>query len=114
VRDGRIVEHSGGSKSLDILLQFGLVKWTIDKKEFKAFNGAFFMINLETAGMFRLVGLIALAISSVVWALAERSGHRRTLVSLSAAAALLSARIYFLGVIAASDSGASRLLPRFP
>jgi len=72
------------------------------------------MIDLETAGMLRLVGLVALAISIAGWALAERSEHRRMLVSLSAAAALLSALVYFLGVIAASDSGASRFLPRFP
>ena len=53
------------------------------------------MIDLKTAGMFRLLRLIALAISIAVWALAELSGHRRTLVCLSAAAALLSALIYF-------------------
>jgi predicted ester cyclase len=33
VRDGRIVEHSGGSNSLDVLLELGLVKWTIGQKE---------------------------------------------------------------------------------
>jgi hypothetical protein len=78
------------------------------------FNGAFTMIDLKTAGMLRLVGLVALAISIAAWALAERSRHRRTFVSLSAAAALLSALIYFLGVMAASDSGASCFIPRFP
>jgi hypothetical protein len=82
--------------------------------QFKAFNVAFLMIDLETAGMLRVVGLVALAISIAVWALAERSRNRRMLISLSAAAALLSALIYLLGVIAASDSGASRFLPRFP
>jgi len=82
--------------------------------QFKAFNIDFLMIDLETAGMLRLLGLVALAISIAVWALAERSGHHRMLISLSAAAALLSALIYLLGVTAASDSGASRFLPHFP
>ena len=72
------------------------------------------MMDLETAGILRLVGLVALALSIAGWALAERSRRRRMLVSLSAAAALLAALIYFLGVMAASDSGASRFLPRFP
>jgi hypothetical protein len=30
---GRIVEHSGGSNSLEVLLELGFVKWTIDQKE---------------------------------------------------------------------------------
>jgi steroid delta-isomerase-like uncharacterized protein len=29
IRDGRIVEHSGGSNSLEALLELGLVKWAI-------------------------------------------------------------------------------------
>ena len=68
----------------------------------------------DTAGIARLVGLIGLVISSAVWALAERSGRRTVLVSLVACVALLSALIYFLGVMAAADSGAHRFLPRFP
>ena len=32
VRSGRIVEHSGGSNSLDVLLELDLVKWAIDPK----------------------------------------------------------------------------------
>ena len=80
-------------------------------------SDALFMIDHETAGLVRLVGLLGLGISVCVWALAERSersGRRKMLVSLSAGAALLSAVIYLLGVMAAGDSGASRLLPRFP
>ncbi len=72
------------------------------------------MIDHETAGLVRLIGLLGLAISVSAWALAERSGRRHVLVSFSAAAALLSALLYFLGVMAAGDSGASRFLPRFP
>ena len=72
------------------------------------------MIDHQTAGILRLVGLVGLGISFTVWALAERSGRRQMLVSLSAGAALLSGLIYFIGVMASSDSGASRLLPRFP
>ncbi len=72
------------------------------------------MIDREAAGFFRLIGLLGLGISIFVWALAERSGRRKMLVSLSAGAALLSGVLYFVGVIAVDDSGASRLLPRFP
>jgi hypothetical protein len=72
------------------------------------------MIGDEIAGVLRLVGLFGLAISVSVWALAERSGRRRWLVFLGASAALISAVIYFLGVMAAADSGAHRFLPRFP
>jgi len=72
------------------------------------------MIDQGTAGIVRFIGLVTLGISVFVWAFAERSGHRRMLVSLSAGAALLSALLYFIGVMAASNSGASRFLPRFP
>jgi len=72
------------------------------------------MIDPETAGFVRLIGLVALAISFAVWAFAERSGRRPLLVFLSAGAGLLAALLYFVGVMAASDSGASRFLPRFP
>jgi len=72
------------------------------------------MINPETAGTVRLIGLLGLAISVSVWALAERSGRRHLVVWLSAGVALLSALLYLVGVMAVDDSGASRLLPRFP
>ena len=72
------------------------------------------MFDHETAGTIRLVGLLGLGICICVWAWAERSGRRKVLVSLSAGAALFSALIYLLGVMAAADSGASRFLPRFP
>jgi hypothetical protein len=72
------------------------------------------MIDHETAGIVRLVGLLGLSLSVCVWAWAERLGRRKMLISLSAGAALLSALIYFLGVMAAADLGASRFLPRFP
>ena len=72
------------------------------------------MIDLETAGTMRLVGLLGVGISISVWVLAERSGCRKTLVPLSAGAALLSAVINFLEVMVAADSGVSRFLPRFP
>jgi hypothetical protein len=68
----------------------------------------------ETAGVLRLVGLLGLFISFLVWALAERLGRGKVFVSLGAGAALISTLIYFLGVMAASDSGAHRFLPRFP
>lgn len=66
------------------------------------------------AGIVRLVGLLGLLISISAWALVERSGRRKVLVSLAAGAALISTLIYFLGVMAAADSGAHRFLPRFP
>jgi hypothetical protein len=72
------------------------------------------MIDHQTAGIIRLIGLLGLSISVSAWALAERSGRRQILVSLSAGAALVSALLYFVGVIAVDDSGASRFLPRFP
>ena len=72
------------------------------------------MIDQETAGIVRLIGLAALGISVAAWALAERSGRRQMLVFWSAVAVLLSALTYFVGVMAASESGASRFLPRFP
>ena len=73
------------------------------------------MIDDGTAGILRLIGLLGLGVGVCGWALAERSGRRqKMLVSLSAGVALLSALIYFIGVMAAADSGASRLLPRFP
>ena len=72
------------------------------------------MIDASTAGVLRLIGLLGLAISVLIWALAERSGSHKRLVACSAGAALLSALAYFLGVMAVGDSGASRFLPRFP
>ena len=72
------------------------------------------MIERETAGVLRLVGLVGLTISVLVLALVERSASRKILLSVSAGAALLFAAIYFLGVMAVADSGASRILPRFP
>jgi hypothetical protein len=66
------------------------------------------------AGIVRLVGLLGLLISISAWTLVERSGRRKVLVSLAAGAALISTLIYFLGVMAAADSGAHRFLPRFP
>lgn len=72
------------------------------------------MMDNDTAGIMRLVGLLGSVIGLAVWALAERSGRRAVLVSLGAGVALLSALIYFLGVMAAADSGAHRFLPRFP
>ena len=72
------------------------------------------MMDNDTAGIVRLVGLLGLVISFSVWALAEHSGRGKVLVSFAAGTALLSALIYFLGVMAAADSGAHRFLPRFP
>ncbi len=72
------------------------------------------MMDNDTAGMVRLVGLLGLVICISVWALAERLGHRKALVSLGAGGALISALIYVLGVMAVADSGAHRFLPRFP
>ena len=85
------------------------IGWIIQKS-----TGVFFMIDHQIAGILRLVALVALGISITGWALAERWGRRQRLVSLCAGAALLSALLYFIGVMAASDSGLSRLLPRFP
>jgi hypothetical protein len=68
----------------------------------------------HASGIVRLVGLFGLVISILVWAFAERSGRRKVFVSLAAGAALVSALIYFLGVMAAADAGAHRFLPRFP
>jgi len=67
----------------------------------------------NATGIVRFAGLFGLLVSISVWALAERS-ERKTLVSLAAGAALISALIYFLGAMAAADSGAHRFLPRFP
>ncbi len=72
------------------------------------------MIDNHTAVIARLTSLLGLAISLSVWALAERSGRRQLLVSLSSGGALISALIYLIGAMAAEDSGASRFLPRFP
>ncbi len=72
------------------------------------------MIDHETAGMVRLIGLLGLGISVSTWAFAERSGRRQMLVFLSAGFALLSALLYLLGAMASDDSGASRFIPRFP
>ena len=56
------------------------------------------MIDNGSAGILRLIGLLGLGVSICGWALAERSGRRKILVSLSAEVALLSALIYFIGV----------------
>jgi hypothetical protein len=72
------------------------------------------MLDNNTAGILRLVGLFGLVVSLLVWAIAELSGHRKLLVYLGAGAALISTLVYFLGVMAAADSGAHRFLPRFP
>ncbi len=68
----------------------------------------------DTAAIMRLVGLFGMLLSLSLWAIAERSAHRRVFVSVGATAAIVSALIYFLGVMAAADSGAHRFLPRFP
>jgi hypothetical protein len=75
---------------------------------------ALFMMDNDTTGIVRLVGLFGLAASILVWALAERLERRKVFVTLAAGAAILSALVYFLGVMAAADSGAHRFLPRFP
>ena len=72
------------------------------------------MLDRNTAGVLRLIGLVGVGISVWVWALAERSAARKNLLSLSAGTALLSALIYLVAVMAAADSGASRFLSRFP
>ncbi len=72
------------------------------------------MIDHDSTGVVRLVGLLGLALSMCIWGWAERSGRRQTLVAVSAGAALFSALIYFVGVMATTDSGASRFLPRVP
>jgi len=72
------------------------------------------MIDEEIAGSIRLLGLMGLGVSLCMRALGERSGRRKTLVSVSAGAALVSALVYFIGVMAAAHSGASLFLPRFP
>lgn len=72
------------------------------------------MMDYETAGCVRLLGLVGLGFSIGLWAVAERSSSRKMLVSASAGAALLFALVCFVCVMAAGDSGASRFLPRFP
>ncbi len=72
------------------------------------------MIDQQTAAMARLVGLLGLAISVCIWALGERSERRQVLMLLGAGGSLISALIYFVGAMAVADSGASRVLPRFP
>ncbi len=72
------------------------------------------MIESETAGMLRLIGLAGFAFSVCLLALVERSSRGKLMVFLGACAGLLFALIYYLGVMAASESGASRFLPRFP
>lgn len=71
------------------------------------------MNDYEIARVAKLIGLLGLCLSVIVWAWAERSERRKTLVSVSAGAALISALIYLLGIMAGGDSGARRLLPRF-
>jgi hypothetical protein len=70
--------------------------------------------TLSIARLVRLVGFSGLGISVSVWTSAECSGRGKLLFCLSAGAALLSALLYFIGVMAAGDSGAGRFLPRFP
>ncbi len=72
------------------------------------------MIDYDTAGTMRLVGLLGLGVSICLWVLAEQRGPRKTMLLLSTGSALFCALIYFLGVMAASDSGITRFLPRFP
>ena len=80
----------------------------------KGFAHAFLMIDHEIAGTVRLVGLLGLFISVSLWALAERLGHRKMLIYLSAGGALLSVLIYFVAVMTDADSGAHHFLPHFP
>jgi hypothetical protein len=86
----------------------------MSKVRYRLGCGNLFVMDNETAGILRLVGLIGLGGSFAVWALAERSGRRTALVFVVACAALLSGLIYFIAAMAAADSGAHRLLPRFP
>ncbi len=72
------------------------------------------MMDSNTAGLLRLIGLVGLSISILVWALAGRSTARKILEFVSAGAALFSVLLYLVAVMAAADSGASRFLPRFP
>jgi len=64
--------------------------------------------------MLRLVGLLGVALGIVVGALAERLEKRKGFITAGAVLALFSAAIYFLGVFAVAEPGASRFLPRFP
>lgn len=72
------------------------------------------MIDRNTAAVIRLVGVAGFAASLLLLFFTERVASRRALASLSKAAALVFALVYFFGVMAAADSGASRVLPRFP
>ncbi len=72
------------------------------------------MIEPETAAMLRLIGLLGFAVSVCLLALAERSSRAKLMVFLGACAGLLFALVYYLGVMAASESGAGGFLPRFP
>ncbi len=72
------------------------------------------MMDYGTCGLVRLLGLVGLGFSICLWAVAARSSSRKMLVSASAGAALIFALVYFIGVMAAGDSEASRFLPRFP
>ena len=72
------------------------------------------MMEHVTAGLIRLLGLVGLGFSLCLWAVAERSSGRKMLLPVSAGGALLFALVYFIGLMAADDSGVTRLLPRFP
>lgn len=72
------------------------------------------MMDNDTAGIVRLVGLLGVFISCFLWGFAEQVGRRRVLVSVGACAAVLSALIYSVGVMATAESGWQRYLPSFP
>lgn len=57
---------------------------------------------------------MGLALSVVLWGVAEYSENRRTLVSLSAAAAGGAVLAYLIGVWATASSGARGVMPAFP
>jgi hypothetical protein len=72
------------------------------------------MLDRDTAGVIRLVGVAGFAVSVMVLIFAERTRSRTVLASVGKGTALLFAIIYFFGVMLGADSGTSRLVPHFP
>ena len=72
------------------------------------------MIDRDTASVIRLIGVLGLAACILLMCFTERDDSRRTLRLFGRAAALTFSLVYFIGVFASAESGAKRLIPRFP
>jgi hypothetical protein len=72
------------------------------------------MINPETAKTLRIVGLVGVGFCISLLAAAPRSSRPKALTTFLGGMAVLSALLYFIGLMAVADSGGRGIIPPFP